>query len=255
MSLAKKLLKAYNENAIQEVLQESDSWETMYHLSPMRQNLLEWYEFKADAVILEVGAQAGVLTGFFASRAKKIVALEKDAELLEVNKVRNKRFDNIEFCLGSMDNLESENKYDYIVFVGTFEQGLLKTTKKLLKQDGILIIAGDNKMAMKYWAGAPDHSNGSVFSGITNNYKNGESRSFSKIEYEEFLKKEGFCNLTFYYPTPDYRFVSCLYSDDYLPQMGELRPENGVYEQGGYQFFEERWKISIFCRIIFNICR
>lgn len=260
MSLAEKLLNAYKYDTIDDVLNRCDSWEMLYHLSPMRQNLLEWYEFKDNAAILEVGAQAGGLTGFFAARAKALVALEKDSELLEVNKVRNRGCENTEFRLGTMEDLKIDEMFDYIILIGTLEQAylycdkknstseLLKICKQHLKQDGVLIIAGDNKTGMKYWAGAPDHVNGKVFLGITNNYKSDEPRSFSKIEYEDMLNREGFSNLEFYYPTPDYRFVSSLYSDNYLPQMGELRPGNKVYEQGGYQFFEESLAYDTVCK-------
>ena len=114
MSLAENLLRVCKENRIEEVLKESDSWEMLYHLSPMRYNLLEWVEFKKDAVILEVGAQAGGLTSFFANRVKNVVALEKDMELLAVNKYRTKAMSNIDFRAGGMNAIKKSEKFDCI---------------------------------------------------------------------------------------------------------------------------------------------
>ena len=37
-------------------------------LSPLRENLLEWYEFRRDASLLQVGADFGALTPFLPER-------------------------------------------------------------------------------------------------------------------------------------------------------------------------------------------
>jgi len=234
MNLAKKLLEVYKDNKIEETLKESDSWEMLYHLSPMRHNLLEWYEIRENATVLEIGAQAGGLTGFFAQRAEKVVALDVDSELLEVNQERNKAFSNIEFRVGTIEAIKECEKFDYITLIGTSDvdfEDLLKCCKKHMKEDGIVVIAGDNKTGMRCWSGAPQN----------------DERSFSKPQYERMLKNAGYKDITFYYPTPDYRFVSSIFSDDFLPQAGELRPENGVYMPDGYQFFEEDLAYSTVC--------
>ena len=39
-----------------QVLGNVEAWEPFYHLSSMRKGLFYWYEFQADAALLEVGA-------------------------------------------------------------------------------------------------------------------------------------------------------------------------------------------------------
>ena len=260
MKLAKRLLEVYRENKIEETLKESDSWEMLYHLSPMRQNLLEWYEINDGVTVLEIGAEAGGLTDFWATRADSVVALEIDEEFLSVNQEKNKEFSNIDFRVGTINAIKETEKFDYITLIGTLEKGfmycesaepfdeLLKICKKHLTEDGTIIIAGDNKTGMRYWAGAPENSSEVPFTGITSDVDVRAKRSFSKTQYENMLENAGFKDVEFYYPTPDYRFVSSVFSDDYLPQEGELRPGNGVYVAGGYQFFEEDLAYDTVCR-------
>ena len=259
MNLAENLLKICIENRVEDTLRISENWEEMYHLSSMRQNLLEWYDFDKDASLLEIGSEAGALTGLFSKCVKSVVALEVDAQMMEVNRMRNKHCTNVEFRIGGLDKIE-DGKFGYITLIGTIEhafkydftenpfQGLLATCKKHLKDNGVLILALDNKTGMKYWAGAPEHCNGIPYAGITNNRDANSPRTFSKDEIEEMLDKAGLSKREFFYPTPDYRFTSSMYSDEFLPQVGELRPGNLVYKEGGYQFFEEDLAYDTVCK-------
>lgn len=263
MNLAENLLKICMENKIEDTLRTSENWEEMYHLSSMRQNLLEWYEFRKEASLLEVGSEAGALTGFFSKVVKSVVSLEADAQMAEVNKERNTKCSNVEIRVGGFEQVLNE-KFDYITLIGTIEyafkydssnssksnpfQGLLSMCKEHLKENGVLILALDNKTGMKYWAGAPEHCTGTPYAGITNERDANSPRTFSKDEIEAMLDEAGLSRREFYYPTPDYRFVSSMYSDEYLPQAGELRPGNMVYKEGGYQFFEEDLAYDTVCR-------
>lgn len=260
MELSEKLLTICKENNIKESLIGCDDWQVLCHLSPMRENLLEWFEFKEDAVLLEIGSKAGAMTGLFAKRVGKVICLENNQDLMTVNIQRNSECENVEFRVGNLKQIQQNEKYDYITLIGTLEQAhqydetdnpyvsLLNTCKEHLKDDGTIIIALDNKTAMKYWAGAPENGTRRPFSGINNDYKENENRSFTKMELERMIQQCDLKQAEFYYPVPDYRFMSVLYSEEFLPQQGELRPGNTVYEQGGYQFFEEDLAYDIVCQ-------
>ncbi len=256
MNLTEKLLDVYSKNEIERELKESDSWQILYHLSPMRKNLLEWYEFKSETTLLEIGAEAGAMTELFAQRVDKVVCLESNKDLATVNKQRNGQYKNVEFRIGNLQQVQADEKFDYITLIGTLEKAfeyeesyleLLKKSKEHLKEDGVLIIAIDNKTGMKYWAGAPESVTGRSFAGMGNDFKEKEGRSFTKNELERMLQKCHLEQIEFFYPTPDYRFASTLYTDEFLPQKGELRPGNPVYEADGYQFFEEDLAYDIVC--------
>ena len=89
--------------------------------------------------------------------------------------------------------------------------------KTLLKEDGKLLIAIENQMGLKYFSGAPEDHNGRIFDGITG-YENKKGiRTFGKKELTNILKNSGFEYTKFYYPLPDYKLPTKIFSDDYLP--------------------------------------
>ena len=47
----------------EEILLDGDNWAMLYHLSPIRENLLEWYNFGEGKTLLEIGAGCGPETG------------------------------------------------------------------------------------------------------------------------------------------------------------------------------------------------
>ena len=226
----------------------------------MRANLLEWYQFEENSTLLEIGAETGAMTGLFAKRVQKVISLEINSNLMDVNKQRNQQYENVQFRTGNIVQVQQHEKFDYITLIGTLDKAslyseaddphiaLLKECKAHLNDNGKIILALDNKTGMKYWSGAPENSTGRPFSGICNIYKEKQGKSFTKNEIECILKKCGLGQIEFYYPVPDYRFASTLYSDNFLPQAGELRPGNSVYEPGGYQFFEEDLAYDTICK-------
>ena len=56
-------------------------------------------------------------------------------------------------------------------------------------------------------------------------------RSYSRAEYTGLLQAAGFGGLTFYYPYPDHKFPSVIYSDEWLPQKGELAEGRSNYDR------------------------
>ena len=48
---------------IDEVLANDNRWPILYHLSPIRQNIINWYPFKDNASCLEIGGGCGALPG------------------------------------------------------------------------------------------------------------------------------------------------------------------------------------------------
>lgn len=57
-------------------------------LSPLRENLLEWYEFQADGELLQVGADYGALTGLFKRRVKAVTVWDESEEQLDIVRER-----------------------------------------------------------------------------------------------------------------------------------------------------------------------
>lgn len=229
------LLDAAKNNSMDKLLLSSNNWAVLYHCSDVRENLLDWYPFKKEGTLLEIGAGCGALTGLFAKKVKSVTCIELSERRTFINAYRNKKCDNIEIMLGNFQDIKITEKYDYITLIGVWEYAgyyidgeepylnMLKTLRSYLKDDGKLLIAIENKTGLKYWNGAPEDHTGKLYSGLNDYVGEKKVCTFSKPEIETMMKKAGFDTYKFYYPNPDYKLPDTIYSDDRLPQVGEIR--------------------------------
>ena len=234
-----------------EVLKKRTDWPILYHLSDMRENLLEWYDFKKDASVLEIGAGCGALTGVLCEKARKVTCIDLSLKRSQINALKNQKYDNFEILVGNFEDIEIKEKYDYITLIGVLEyaasyihsekpfDAMLKKVKSYLKEDGVLIIAIENKNGIKYWAGAKEDHTGKFFDGIQDYIDVNIVRTFSKPEITRLLNYNGFRRLQFYYPVPDYKLPRAVYSENHLPGKGDIRYHGAVYDQNRLKLFDE----------------
>ncbi len=207
MDIYDKLLEIVkNEDDLEEFLTHEDKWEYLYHLSRVRRNVIEWYEFDPKARLLEVGAECGALTGLFCERVKKVVAVESDEKMCMVNEARNGENENLKIV--KIDSYETDKsvrgKFDYVTIIGNFSMEKLHFAKKFLKPEGKLILAIENKYGIKYWSGEarPD--------------------TYSRMRLIGVLRREGLHEQEMYYPVPDHVLPSEIYSSKNLPKEGSV---------------------------------
>ena len=67
-----ELLEKYGSDpeGIQKALETEKAPEVLYALSPIRENLLEWYEWNPSGSLLQIGADYGALTGMLAEKLR-----------------------------------------------------------------------------------------------------------------------------------------------------------------------------------------
>jgi precorrin-6B methylase 2 len=233
-----ELLNIVKEGKQKEALAQSNRWPILYHLSDIRENLLEWYSFDADAEVLEVGSGCGGVTGLLSRKAKHLTCVELSEKRSLINAYRHKECDNVEIILGNFQDIEPDiGLFDYITLIGVWEYSqlyikaenpyfeMLNIMKKHLKPNGRIIIAIENKMGLKYWNGAVEDHTGKMYSGL-NDYTfdtNRKVRTFSKPEIEGMLDNAGIHTYKFYYPMPDYKLPDVIYTDHELPKPGSER--------------------------------
>lgn len=245
------ILDAYRNGTSDRLLRTSDQWAILYHLSDIRENLLEWYPFDQNGSLLEVGSGCGALTGLFSKRVKKVTCIELSEKRSLINAERNRERENIEIKIGNFEDIRLDEKFDYITLIGVWEYAghyiggktpyldMLKKLKQYLKENGKLIIAIENKMGLKYWNGAPEDHTGNIYDSL-NDYIDAENvRTFSKVEMENMLAQAGWNCWKFYYPMPDYKLPEAIYTDDKLPEPGELRNYRKDYNASRiYNFYD-----------------
>ena len=245
------ILEAFRKGSSGQLLRSSNQWPVLYHLSDIRENLLEWYPFDQNGSLLEVGSGCGALTGLFSRKVKKVTCIELSEKRSLINAERNRERENIEIKLGNFEDIRLDEKFDYITLIGVWEYAgfyisgktpyldMLKKLKQYLKENGKLIIAIENKMGLKYWNGAPEDHTGNLYDGL-NDYIDAENvRTFSKTELEELLAQMGWDRWKFYYPMPDYKLPDVIYTDDKMPEPGELRNYRKDYNASRiYHFYD-----------------
>ena len=228
------LLKTYGAD-VKAILGANPRLEYLYALSPQRENLLEWYPFRGDGTLLEVGSDFGALTGLYARKVSRVDVLDPSWANLEINRLRHSGqdfFKNINYVQGTLSEYlpQAKGLYDYVVIVGDLEQDELseeesaaqiRAAKSLLKPDGELIAAVCNPFGIKYWAGAAK-----------------DGHSLSKSALTKWLSEGEDGSLEFYYPMPDYKLPVTIYSDAYLPREGDLTDTVAAYDFPDYPFFD-----------------
>jgi SAM-dependent methyltransferase len=256
-----KILEIFKSNEdIQTRLMKDDDWAILYHLSPIRQNILEWYDFDQNATVLEIGSGCGAISGLFCEKVKRVVGIELSKRRSMINAERNKQFDNLEIMVGNFEDIELTEQFDYVTLIGVLEyadsyinsdkpyEEMLRKVKKFLKPGGKLIIAIENKFGLKYWAGAMEDHTGNLFDGLED-YRNVSSvRTFSKNEIEELLGQAGYSENEFFYPIPDYKLPNVVYSEKFLPSMGDLRNMSTAYDRARFKLFDEDTVYDQLCK-------
>ena len=117
-----ELLSIVSENEdFTEILKNDDRWPILYHLSPIRENLLEWYDYKKDASILEIGAGCGAVTGAFCKKMKRVVGIELSKKRSLINANRNGKYGNLEILVGNFEDIVIDEKFDYVSLIGVLE--------------------------------------------------------------------------------------------------------------------------------------
>jgi len=236
---------------IDEVLGKDNRWPILYHLSPIRQNIINWYPFKKDSSLLEIGGGCGAITEVFCKNLKDVKVVELSLKRSSINLERNKQYSNLEIIVGNLNNIKFTQKFDYITLIGVLEyagsftytknpyKDFLIKIKKLLKPNGKLIIAIENRYGLKYFAGAKEDHTGKEFDSITGYIGNDSVRTFGKKELEDLLSNSGYSLQEFYYPHPDYKMPFEIYSDYNLPTEDTLLSNAPNFDNDRYQLFSE----------------
>lgn len=227
------------------------NWVVLYHLSRQRENIVAPMEIKKQDEVLEIGAGMGAVTGALAKKAAKVDCIELSKRRSMVNAYRHKELDNIEIFVGNFQDVVINKKYDVITLIGVFEYGanyidsetpyedFLQKVASCLKPGGCLYIAIENKLGMKYLAGYHEDHLGKPFVGIEGYRKDDRVKTFSKSQLEQLLLQNGFESPYFYYPFPDYKLPTVIYSDDSILKQPIEFTSHSNYDRDVYENFDQ----------------
>ena len=249
-----ELVQKIPEEEYPQAIREACSWEVLYHLSDLRENIVEWLPMDKSMKVLEVGSGCGAITGSLSRKAGSVTCVDLSRKRSLINAYRHKDCGNVTIHVGNFTDIEPDlpKDYDYVCLIGVFEYGqsyiggdtpftdFYKILKKHVKPGGRIVIAIENKLGLKYWAGCREDHVGAFFAGLEDYPEGGAARTFSRNGLEQILRDCGEKEIHFYYPYPDYKFMSMLYSDRYLPKVGELSNNLRNFDRDRMLLFDEK---------------
>ena len=249
------LVKDLPPEKYEEAVRERADWPTLYHLSAVRGNIAGWYPFTGTEKVLEIGAGPGAVTQAVVKKAGKVDCVDLSRTRSRINAYRNREAENLSIFVGNFEDVEQEldRDYDLILLIGVLEYAgsylraedpyteELVRIRRHLKENGRLMLAIENRLGMKYFAGCREDHSARYFDGIENYpEETSPARTFSLPALKEKLEKAGFSEYSVYYPYPDYKLTSCLFSDRRLPSESELTENIRNFDQDRLLLFDEK---------------
>ncbi|MCR4650544.1 MAG: class I SAM-dependent methyltransferase [Lachnospiraceae bacterium] len=271
------IVKNYSKVEYPKIIEANKSWPIFYHLSTQRENIVRWLPINRDMKVLEIGSGCGAVTGALSKRAGRVDCVDLSRKRSLINAYRHEEDDNITIHVGNFKDIEPDldRGYDLVLLIGVFEyaqsyiggdtpfEDFLDIVRSHVGENGRLAIAIENRYGLKYFAGCREDHLGTFFSSIEMYKDGGGVRTFSKAGFEKMFGKAGIEDYHFYYPYPDYKFMTTLFSDDRLPGKGELCNNyrnfdrdrlllfdettawDGIVESGEFPFFSNSYMILI----------
>lgn len=200
-----------------ELRQYCIDWPSIYHLSGTRTNILRPFDGSLKGDILEIGSGCGAVTRYLGESGANILALEGSPRRAGITRSRTRDLDNVTVLAEKFDQFQSNNGFDVITLIGVLEYANLFTTnenpalamlqrvRSLLKPKGTLIIAIENQLGLKYFAGAPEDHLGQPMYGIEGRYAANQPQTFGRAVLAGLLEEAGFATAEFLAPFPDYK--------------------------------------------------
>jgi 2-polyprenyl-3-methyl-5-hydroxy-6-metoxy-1,4-benzoquinol methylase len=207
-------------------------WPSEYHLSPVRHNLLRPFQIKNSDNILELGCGCGAISRYLGETGATVVAVEGSQRRAQIAAQRCRDLSNVKICCDNIADFKSDEKFDYVTLIGVLEYApmfidsndpirtCLEHTLSFLKKDGILILAIENQLGLKYFNGCGEDHTGMSYIGIHDLYNANTPVTFGKQELESRLRSAGFEGITFFYPFPDYKLSTLILADEGINHPG-----------------------------------
>lgn len=205
-------------------------WPSEYHLSPSRSNLLKCLDLSRVKRVLELGCGCGSITRYLAEHSHiEVDAVEGSEVRAGLARMRCRDLENVEVIAANFNDLQiAENHYDLVLFVGVTEyagrfssnvsdQGavveLLNMAQRGLTENGLAMVAIENRLGMKYLLGAHEDHSAKSYVGLERYQNTGGIRTYDRSEWAELVDESGFTEHAFLYPYPDYKLPAIIHSD------------------------------------------
>jgi SAM-dependent methyltransferase len=192
-------------------------WPSLYHLSSTRANVLRPFEPILNGDVLEIGAGCGAISRYLGERGLNVLALEGSPRRAAIARSRTRDLESVTVLAEKFDQFQCAHQFDVITLIGVLEYASLFTAgdnphlamldrvRSLLKPDGKLIVAIENQLGLKYFAGAPEDHHSLPMYGVEGRYRGNEAETFGHQVLLGLLAGAGLPHCETLAPFPDYK--------------------------------------------------
>src|SRR3954451_14693973 len=149
-----------------ELAAAGDTWVRRYHLASERGNIVRPLALLGSRV-LEIGAGCGGVTRRLGEMAGVVDALEPTPARAAAARLRTRDLPSVEVFIGDVHTVPREPAYDAVILIGVLDYiggadegearvAFLREAAARLLPGGTLVCAIENRLGVKYLAGAPE---------------------------------------------------------------------------------------------------
>lgn len=219
-----------------EFLDAITDWPSNYHLNPRRANLLRPLRPLLKGDILEIGAGTGAITRFLGENGARVVAVEGSPRRASIAARRCEDLPNVQVIADDFTAYPAGPKFDVVTLIGVLEyarvffrtgqddpiDALIQRARSFVHPGGVLIVAIENQLGLKYLAGALEDHLGVPMLGVEDRYGPNTPVTFGRAELSQKLASGGLPHQQWWFPTPDYKLPVTLLSDEILRHDADL---------------------------------
>lgn len=203
-------------------------WPSEYHFSPVRHNLLRSVDFRAADRILELGCGCGAITRFLGESGAAVLAVEGSRRRAQIAAERCRDLPNVRIVCDNLATFHTPERFDVVTLIGVLEYArqfidaedpaleCLRRARSWLAEGGTLMLAIENQLGLKYFAGCAEDHLGRPYYGIEGLYGARTAATFGRKQLTELLGRAGFPGQDWHYPFPDYKLPAVIVSEPAL---------------------------------------
>jgi SAM-dependent methyltransferase len=198
-------------------------WPTRYHFSPLRPKILSPLRVAPRTRVLDLGGGTGPLTRKLGELGAEVVLLDGSALRARAGAARCAGLPNVSVTVGTIFDLdETTERFDIVVAVGLLEytssspggaERFLQKARSLLTPNGVVAIAIENAIGLKYLLGYAEDHVGLPWVSWEGYLGIDRARTYSRRELASMLSAVGLSQQAWFYPFPDYKLPTVIVSE------------------------------------------